>query len=304
MKQTRFLLLSCLLVIIALLLFSSLRQWVIAQNSGQTLEVSPPSQEVNADPGQTITVTAKIRNRSSGSLPIAVRVEDFTASGEEGQVALSSASPWSVASWTKVSPQSFMLYAGEEQEITATISVPKDAAGGRYGSFVFGVESKADPNAASLSQQIASLFLVRISGPVNEVLELTDFTAPAFSEFGPIPFSMKFINKGNVHVKTYGIVGVTNMFGQKAADIVVPGTNVFPQASRIVTAQLNKRFLFGPHTATAVMYYGNTENQTLTATETFFVFPVKIAGIILGIIFILFLMRKRLGKALRILFKG
>lgn len=278
--------------------------WVSAQLAGQSLTVSPPSQEVAVNPGDTTTVRTKLRNSSSNSLPIKVSIQDFTASGEEGQVALEANSPYSVATWTKVTPSSFKLAPGEEQEVTATIQVPQDAAGGRYGSIIFSVEGEAQEGAAAVSQQIASLFLVRIAGPATEELRITEIQAPNFSEFGPIPFSLKFLNTGNVHVKTYGIVSVTNFFGQKVADIVVPGTNVFPDAARNIRASLDKKFLIGPHTATAVMYYGTTENQTLTASTSFFVFPVRIALGALAVLFVLFLMRKRLFKAIRAITKG
>lgn len=306
-RQKNLVLVTAALALVAFGVLSlfPLKSWVDAQNAAQGLEVSPPSQEVTVDPGKTVTVTTTIRNRSTGPLPVNVRIEDFTAEGEDGQVAITSGSPWSITSWTVVSPQEFTLGGGEEQEVTATIRVPGDAAGGRYGSFVFAVEGDtADGSGAALTQQIASLFLVRISGPVNEVLRLTEMNTPAYSEFGPVPISMKFTNTGNVHTKTYGIINVTNMFGQKVADIVVPGTNIFPQAERVVTSELNKRFLFGPHTATAIMYYGATENQTLNATTTFWVFPTRIAVAILGILLILWLFRKRIGKALRIVLKG
>lgn len=283
----------------------ALKNWVTAQTVGQALEVSPPSQELTVDPGKTTTVTTRVRNQSTTSLPIAVHIEDFTAAGDEGQVQLSTGSPYSVVSWTKVSPQTFTLGPGEEQTVTATIAVPKDAAGGRYGSFVFAVQPGTTPgkNAALVSQQIASLFLLRIAGPVNENLILTKLQAPSFSEFGPIPLQLQFTNNGNVHVKTYGLINVRDALGHKVADIVVPGTNVFPQASRNINASLSKTFLIGPYTATALMYYGS-QNQVLTATATFFVFPVRIAAVILGVIIILFLLRKRLKKALRALTRG
>lgn len=280
------------------------QSFVTAQSPGQGLEVSPPSQEVSIDPGETTTVTATLRNRSNKAVPVDVRVEDFTAKGDEGQIELTKDSPYSVASWTDVSPQTFTLEPGEEQEVTATIKAPTDAAGGRFGSFVFGAkaETTSDPNAASVSQEIASLFLVRVSGPVDERVELKTIAAPKFSEFGPVPFDLTFANSGNVHVKTFGLINVTDMFGRKVADIVVPGTNVFPEAERVVKAQLENKFLFGNYNATALMYYG-TQNNSVTATTSFFVFPVRIAAAVLVVLFVLYLMRKRLGKAFKALFR-
>lgn len=307
-NRMRLLLLS--LIVLGLTGFATynlilLKHWVTAQTAGQALEVTPPSQELSADPGKIITVSAKVRNQSTKTLPISVHIEDFTASGDEGQVQLSTGSPYSVVGWTKLSPQTFSLAPGEDQTVTATISVPKDAAGGRYGSFVFAVQPSTTPgqNAALVSQQIASLFLLRIAGPVNEDLILTGLQAPSFSEFGPIPMQLQFTNKGNVHVKTYGLINVRDAFGHKVADIVVPGTNVFPQASRNINATLSKTFLIGPYTATALMYYGS-QNQVLTATTTFFVFPVRIAAVVVAVLVILFLLRKRLRKALRALTRG
>jgi hypothetical protein len=281
----------------------SLHNFVAAQTPGQGLEVSPPSQEVSIDPGETTTVKATLRNKSNNDVPIVVRIEDFTAKGDEGQIELTKDSPYSVASWTEVTPAEFTLKPGEEQEVTATISAPEDAAGGRFGSFVFASKAaNAGPNETALSQELASLFLVRVSGPVDEKLDIKSLSAPQFSEFGPVPFDVTFVNTGNVHVKTFGLINVTDMFGRKVADVVVPGTNVFPEAERVVKAQLENKFLFGNYTATALMYYG-AQNQSVSTTTTFFVFPVRIAAAALVVIVILFLMRKRLKKAMKALSK-
>src|SRR3712207_3460154 len=88
------------LVLLAVTATFSVQRYVTAQVAGQSIEVSPPSQEANVDPGETVTVTATLRNRSNNTLPVTVRVEDFVAKGEEGQVELSADSPYSIVSWT------------------------------------------------------------------------------------------------------------------------------------------------------------------------------------------------------------
>ncbi len=272
--------------------------------SGQTLEVSPPSQDLSADPGQTIRAVATVRNMSNKTFPIEVRIEDFTATGEEGQVALDSESPYSASNWTKVQPNSFELEPGEEQDVTATISVPRSAAGGHYGSFVFSiVPGKTDkPGEASVAQEVASLFLLRVNGDVLEKVELSSISTKPFFEYGPIPFEVKFMNTGNVHTKPYGLINISDMFGQRVTDVAVPGSNILPNATRVINAQLDKKFLIGRYTATAIMYYGNNTNEALTAQTSFIVFPWKVA---LGLLFVLWLMfkfKKRLKKAMKIMF--
>ncbi len=275
------------------------------QNVSQSLEVSPPSQELQADPGNTVVARAKIRNKSQETLPISVRVEDFTAQGEEGQVALSEQGPYSLSKWTTLVPETFSLKPGEEKEVTAQIVIPSSkVAGGYYGSFVFSVtNTNKKANTASLGQEIASLFLLKVSGPVQEKLFLDEMKAPSFSEFGPVPLSLKFTNTGNVHTKAFGLINVTNMFGQKVTDLVINGTNVFPGASRIVRTSFGKKLLFGKYTATAIMYYGSIQNETLTAVSTFYVIPVRLIVLFALILIIIYLMRKRLRKAMKALLK-
>lgn len=272
------------------------------QQASQSLEISPPSQEIEVNPGERITITSSVRNKSTNSLPINVRLEDFTATGDEGQVELTASSPYSIKSWGKVTPENFNLAPGESQEVTATIKIPNDAAGGRYGSFVFGVKGKEEADSAAIAQEIASLFLVRISGPVDEKLTLLEFSSPTFSEFGPIPFDIKVKNSGNVHVKPYGLINVTDMFGRKVKDIVIYETNVFPGAERILKSNLDNKFLFGKYNATAIVYYGSDQSDTLTSSLTFYVAPVKIIAVGLVFIFIIFVLRKRISKAIRALF--
>ncbi len=290
-----------LIVLAVALLISS--QVGLAQDitSSRSLEVSPPSQEFQADPGQTILAKAKVRNKSADSINVKVRIEDFTASGEEGQVALVEKGPYAITSWTKVEQEEFALKAGETKEVTATFSVPKDAAGGRYGSFVFSAGGAGSGTTTGVAQEIASLFLVRISGPVTESLTLTGFTVPSFLEFGPVPFSLKFQNSGNIHVKPFGLVNVRDVFGRTVADVVVRGqANIFPGASRIVTVSYGEKLLLGPYKAQAVLNFGS-KNESLTATITFFVFPVRIAAALLLVLFAIYIGRKRLGKALKAL---
>ncbi len=55
--------------------------WTHAQEdaAAQSIEISPPSQEIPGDPGKTIRAKAKVTNKSGNSLPIKVRIEDFAA---------------------------------------------------------------------------------------------------------------------------------------------------------------------------------------------------------------------------------
>ncbi len=287
-----------------LLAASVIAQMTRAQtaNVGQGLEVSPPSQELTAKPGQILEVKSSIRNKSDKPLTIQARIEDFIASGDEGQVALTEKGPWSVSSWTKLSTTEFTLRPNEAREVIATVSIPSaDAAGGRYGSFVYTAAGKSSAGTAGLSQEIASLFLIEIEGPTVEKLSITDFTTPSFLEFGPVPFTLSYKNSGNVHLRPHGLIAITDMFGKKVKDVVAVGTNVFPGAERKVNVVWDSKFLIGKYTALAIINSGGKLNESSTATTTFIVFPIRIAALIVIAIIILFVLRKRIIKAAKVL---
>lgn len=289
-------------VLLSYLAFPSISGYAQELINSQTLELTPPSQELSVNPGQTKQFKISVRNRSRGAINLETRVEDFTAAGEEGQVELVEKSDYSVNNWTTINPNKLTIEPNQTKDVTGTISVPKDSAGGRYGAVVFSVVTPDDTNTsqAKVAQEIASLFLVKISGKTNEEMRLESFTAPRFSEYGPITFDLKLHNSGNVHTKTTGLVNVTDMFNKKVADIVIPLKNVFPQAKRIVPVELDKKFLIGRYTATAILYYG-PENKSLTSITQFYVFPLRLFVIVTVVLIIIFTLRKRLGKALKAL---
>jgi hypothetical protein len=282
---------------------------VKAQNTpvSQTIEVSPPQQDLTADPGSVVSFKVKVRNAGPRDMSLKATVEDFTAKGDEGQVTLGPSNQYSVVSWVSVEPAQFTVKSGEIQEVNATVSIPGNAAGGRYGSVIFSTDPTITPQngeVAALSQQVAALFLLNINGPKTEKLNIESFSAPKFLEFGPVPFSLVYSNTGNIHLKPQGLINVSDMFGHKATDVTVTGYNVYPGAKRQVNVKWDKRMIIGKYTANAIVYTGGTNNDTMTATVTFIVFPVRIVAIALLAIVILFLMRKRLSKAFKVIVSG
>lgn len=292
-------LIRLLLVVSLALAFSVMYSPTRAQQSPEPdkgIQVSPPTQEKTADPGSTVQFTAKVTNQGDSNLPVTVQVNAITQSGDEGQVSLLSTTE-DIAGWTTVTPTSFTLPKGGSQEVTATVTVPKDAAGGHYGSIVFNLAGTPTAQGPGLSQQVGSLFLLTINGTLQEKMSVVSFKAPSFSESGPINFDLTLKNSGNVHVKPEGLITVTDMFGRQVASVPIDGQNVFPGKNRIMQTTLNKQWLVGPLTAEAVMYYGTVNRQSLDATTSFFVFPYRLALAGLLVIIVLYLLRKRIGKA-------
>lgn len=293
-----------------LLLFLAVSVWVLKSKFGlavdnlaiQSMEVSPPSQEIKGVAGGELMVKAKLRNKSFNSINVKVRIEDFAASGQEGQVALVDRDSDSLKKWSLLSTENLSLKPNEQKEVTALINIPAGLVGGQYGAFVFSIlGSEPQAGEAALAQEVASLFLVKLSGETNENLVLTDFKVPRFVERGPVPMEIKFKNSGNVHSKPFGLINVKNIFGKTVKDVVVKGeTNILPGATRVVRASLDKKYLFGYYTAEALMNYG-PKNESLSSTVSFYVVPVRIILVVLLVVFIFIKIRKRLAKAWKVL---
>jgi len=156
-----------------------------------------------------------------------------------------------------------------------------------------------------LSQEIASLILIKIAGKVEEDAVLESFKTPKwFYELGPVPFEARVKNDSTVHIKPEGTITVTGMlFGQKLTG-QVEQRNILPGAIRKIPGMLNNKLLIGKYTASISLVYGAQNNAPLVAQTTFWAFPVRYALAALVILVLLFVMRKRLYKAFKVILIG
>jgi len=276
-----------------------------------SLGIAPLTFEITANPGDIVENYLKVYNPSPDtSVQIEMVIEDIAPTGEAGHVIVEPAETetYSLARWIETEPKEFSLAPREEKFVKFTINIPENAEpGGHYGTVIAGAKLVAGPRAtgAAILPRVGSLVLLTVPGVMREELIVKEFIAPNYSEFGPIPFTIRFENTGTVHVKPTGYITVTNWLGQKVANIEFPSHNVLPRAVRKFETSLPQKWLFaGRYTATLTGNYG-LSNVSLTPTViTFWVFPWKFGLGILIVIILLILSRKRWVAAFRILIKG
>lgn len=284
---------------------------VFAQADTKGLTVIPPKFELFANPGESVTEQIRVRNESEFPVEYTVFIEDFSSAGEEGAVNLEGETPdpnFSLASWISPLEPNFVLQPKEERSISFSINVPKDAEpGGHYASLLFTSGGEATPGSASVTSRVGSLVLLRISGNVEEAAVIESFEAPSYAQNGPVAFSLRIKNDGNVHIRPKGTIIITNLFGVKTAEIPLQGANVLPSAIRKMDTEWDKTNLLGVYTATLVATYGQ-QNLPLTAATRFTVastLAVVVIGVgVVSLIIIIFSLisgRKRLKKAFKAL---
>jgi len=276
-----------------------------------SIGISPLVFEITANPGDVIENYIKVYNPSQDSVvQIEMLVEDIRPTGEAGHVVVEPAEtvPYSIAQWVIVEPKEVELQPREEKFVKFTIKVPENAEpGGHYGTVLASTKSVAGPEGTGVGivARTGSLVLVTVPGVMEEKLVVKDFSAPGYSEYGPVPFEIKFENLGTVHVRPSGYVTITNWLGKKVGDTEITPRNVLPGAVRKFEVSLPEKWLFaGKYTATLTGSYG-LSNIPLTPTViTFWAFPWKIGLGLLIVVILFILSRRRWLAAFRILIKG
>lgn len=267
-----------------------------AANTGPIgIQISPVRVEVNVDPGQSYTFKVSPFNVTAGTLLLTPLVNDFKAKDETGTPAIvldgSSPPSLSLKSWLTLSdPSPFQLAPKTAKPIIVTLNVPKDAeAGGHYGVVRFtGAGIGQTSSNVALVASWGTLVLVRVSGDITERLSVASFYTSrhglrsTWFEQGPVGFTERINNTGNVHVEPHGNITVTNMFGGQVGSIAINGDggNILPDSIRRFDQSFSKSHLFGRYTAAFNLAYG-THGETLSSSLTFWVIPYKLVIIVI-----------------------
>jgi hypothetical protein len=256
---------------------------------------------VNANPGQTVTLTINLRDITNGPLLVTGTADDFGAKNETGDPEIllneTGSTRYSLKYWIASVP-SLTLQSEQMQAISVPIVVPANAEpGGHYGVIRFtGTPTNLNGSGVSLSASLGALVLMRVAGNITERLTNAQFFASqnghagSFFEYGPLTLSERIHNVGNVHVQPVGHVSVYNMFGHRIANLAVnsPAGNILPDSIRRFDQTLNQRYLFGRYHATYSVVYGDSK-QTLASSMVFWVIPWKLILILLAALVLLVL---------------
>ncbi|OGM12054.1 hypothetical protein A2W13_00025 [Candidatus Woesebacteria bacterium RBG_16_36_11] len=278
------------------------------------LTVAPARQIVEIDPGDTTSISIKFLNQ--GVLPIAgdIGVADFLVIDNMGTVAfqdlpkMQAPSPYAAASWVKIPTgyEKVTISAEDKVTITLKMTVPEDAKpGGRYFGVYFEPNSsiptpiKSDKEAGtSVKSRLAGLVYVRVAGPISENASIIKFQTPTFIEYGPVKVTSEIINRGSYHITPKGQVVLYDWLGRRIDVKALEETNIFPDSSRIFTSEMGKQLMFGKFKVELTATYGET-GQVLTASASFFAFPIRVALVILLSIIILILVGMIIWKKVK-----
>ncbi|MEN9647245.1 MAG: hypothetical protein RLY57_49 [Candidatus Parcubacteria bacterium] len=258
--------------------------------------VGPGKNEVTVEPGTSKTIFMTVTNRMGTERKFNLSVEDFTGSQDPSQPIVllgNERGPYSLRDYIHLETNSFVLKQDERAVVPVTITVPVDAEpGGRYGSVLVSTASLPSEDKASgiapIISRVGSLVFVTVPGEAKQEGALEEFGTKEGSVFlgGPIDFVTLYRNDGNIYLNPYGVVSITNTFGQNVGEIEVKPWFAMPNSLRSREFSWDKKVLFGRYTATLSLNRGY-DNIVDTQKVVFYVFPLKYILTILGSLFII-----------------
>jgi len=249
--------------------------------------ISPPTVELSAKPGETITKELTVDNTGTGAQLLLTEVRNFTAAGPKGDQVSFSTEPtaFSLAEWIRVSPSTANLAVGGSQKFKISIAVPNPAPpGGHFGAIRFHPQAPATDGNVRIDQGVNSLILLRVSGTVVEKLSVAQFAIRPQPGTGAGPtavasvlkdgkgeFVLRLNNEGNVHQRPNATVKVKNVLGQEVATVAAkdPG-NTLPGSTREYLIPIDHKTFFGRYSARLEVRAGSSPTA-LVATTTFWV---------------------------------
>ncbi|HUO50240.1 MAG TPA: hypothetical protein VMU25_01585 [Candidatus Paceibacterota bacterium] len=267
------------------------------------LKIQPVKISETLNPGESTSGVITLTNVSDQDVNVAVTVQDFVpvANSDTYQFVGRAPGVSSVRDWINVgTTTSFNFKQGETRDIPYTITAPQDAEPGGHFGAVFFKATGSGQSSIKVGTQVGMLVLVAIPGSHTESGNILSFTAPAFLQQAPVPFTMKFQNTGTVFFEPRGTIDITDMFGRTVANLPIQGEVVLPTTIKTMEFDWNvSGFLLGKYTAVATIIDGEGNKMT-TSAVSFWVVPVWYILAFLVVLIVIFFVLRFLKRRVKI----
>lgn len=267
---------------------------VLAQNvGGRSITISPPTLSITVEPGEKTEGRLGLINDTSTAMSFDVFIYDMIVTDNQGTPELLpggtiGSNKYSASSWIAIDNPVLTVEANSKADLNYYAQVPANAGpGGHYAAIVYKPRqlNNANISGAAVTQQVATLVYFDVAGPIKEQATVKSFNAAGFSEYGPVNLRAEVTNDGDTHIRAIGKMTVKDMFGKTIATSDIPEGNIFPGGiSRVYEKAVGEKWMIGRYVASFNATYGRDNSLPLAATVAFWVFPWKIALIVLVLI--------------------
>ena len=272
---------------------------IFAQNSAG-VELQPTIFEEKADPGATLTKAFTLTNKSTSEQTYYLVAKDISGVSDTGVPIFADpgaeVTGYELSTWLSFTQEPITLKPQETRTVDLTIAVPGEATPGSHfgGIFVTVEPPRLRESGAGVGYEVGAIVTVRISGDVVESARIRQFSTDKFIYGSPeVKLLTRVENPGNVLIRPRGPLEITNMFGKRVGMMTVNDSQggVFPGTTRpFETVWKGEGVAFGRYQAVIGLLYGEDgARNTVSATVSFWVLPVRIIVPVLAVISLLVL---------------
>lgn len=282
-----------------------------------SLAIDPPILQINAIPPAIIRSPIIITNRGDSPVILRTSFKPFIASDrEDGQIKYVKEELGLGVKLLEDSGEAvdeFELSPNQEKNLMLLIDIPRDSpASDHYFSIIFLTGKSSESNASSSESRagIASNVLLSV-GEGKVTGEVVQFSAPFFSEKGPVPFTVRVKNSSNHFINPKGEILIKNIFGQTIGRVDLAQVNILANSVRSIpdveyfneenlpeeiAAYWPQEFILGPYKASLSIALSET-GPLFKRSILLFAFPAKgLAAIIFGILMLTYITIKVRSK--------
>jgi hypothetical protein len=273
----------------------------------EPLLVAPARQEVSINPGEKGSVVLRFFNQGKTPVTGFLKVIDFIVDDKNGiphflENPNQSSPRFSASQWIDLPFDKITIEPDNKVTVGASIDIPAGARpGGRYAAIYFepSGELTLPPTEISgkaetiISSRLAGLLYIKVNGPITEQAVVSRLFTPSFYEYGPINVEAEILNRGDYHINPNGIITLTDMFGNRIDEQKLTRSNIFPDAVRSYSSTLGGKLLIGKFQLQLSATYGE-KGQVLSRAIEIWVFPWKVAMIIILTIILIYLVGRYL----------
>jgi hypothetical protein len=278
-----------------------------AQEAQRTVTVINPAIPIEIAPGGYTEGKTAVINDSNVPVAFNLSVQDYIVVDTIGTPNLlppgTLNSKYSAATWIGLDPTTFTLNPQERKTVNYYLKVPQNASPcGHYAAIVYSPVGSTDKGTGtSIQTKIGSLFYITVAGKCIENAQVSKFFANPFSEYGPVKILTQIKNLGNLHITPKATITVSGLFYNQSENLETH--NVFPEAARDFANSFGQTLMIGRYQAVLMGTYGVNNNLPLVASVYFWVFPWRIALVIvlavIAIILAALYLRKRKKDSLK-----